>query len=174
MTPTSANRASPACRLPRRFKRLAYKKADLSYWTANRERYAAPAARKDYPTTEWEVARGDLYAQAQGVLHPDWQSFTGFMWYKTEATLTGRQAAGPVRVMFPGLFSEAWLYVNGWLVAHRPQKHVWWLNDYTFAWDVDLTGRLKPGANDITLRVHNTHHNGGLFRRPFLYAPVEP
>jgi hypothetical protein len=153
---------------------FAYRQADLSYWTANRDRYGSAAARKDYPTTEWEMLRSDLYAQAQGVLHPDGQSFTGYLWYKTDVDLTRRQAAEPVRAMFPGLFGEAWLYVNGGLVAYRPQKPIWWHNDYKFEWNVDLTGKLRPGANDITLRVHNTHHNGGMFRRPFLYAPVSP
>ena len=91
-----------------------------------------------------------------------------------EATvdLSAKQAGGPARIHFPGLFSEAWLYVNGYLVAHRPQKHMWWHNDYRFDWDVDVSGHLKPGKNDVTLRVHNTHHNGGLFRRPFLYIPA--
>ncbi|MDA1142641.1 MAG: DUF4838 domain-containing protein [Planctomycetota bacterium] len=149
-----------------------YRAADLAYWNANKNRFATPTARKDYPINEWEMLRSDLYAQAQGVLHPDWQSFTGFMWYKTSVELNAAQTGGKVHLHFPGLFSEAWLYVNGNLIAHRPQNHMWWYNDYRFDWDVDVSGHLKPGKNDITLRVHNTHHNGGLFRRPFLYAPA--
>ena len=46
-----------------------------------------------------------------------------------------------------------------------------WL--YRFDWDIDVSEHLKSGNNDITLRIHNTHHNGGLFRRPFLYKPAE-
>jgi hypothetical protein len=49
------------------------------YWRANRNNYQTPASRKDYPTTEWETVRTGLYTQAQGILHPDWQAFTGFM-----------------------------------------------------------------------------------------------
>ncbi len=151
---------------------FAGQKADLTYWHARKGSFATPEARKDYPTTEWEMLRSDLYAQAQGVLHPDWQSFTGYMWYKTDVNLDAARATGKVKVHFPGLFSEAWLYVNGYLVAHRPQKHIWWYNSYAFNWDVDLSGHLQAGENDITVRVHNTHHNGGLFRRPFLYEPT--
>lgn len=151
---------------------FAYKDADLTYWKANASKYQTPETRKDYPTTEWEVLRSDMYAQSQGVLHPDWQSFTGFMWYKTPVELKANDLKNDVHIKFPGLFSEAWLYVNGYLVAHRKQNHMWWYNDYRFEWDVDLTGKLKPGKNDITLRIHNTHHNGGLFRRPFLYQPT--
>ena len=148
---------------------FAGRKADLTYWQANKHQYSTPGSRKDYPTTEWEVIRTDLYPQAQGVLHPDWQAFTGIMWSKTEIELKKEQTQGNVHVRFPGLFAEAWLYVNGYLAAHRPQQGMWWINDYSFEWDVDLTGRLTPGINDITLRTRCTHHVGGMFRRPFLY-----
>ena len=72
--------------------------------------------------------------------------------------------------MFPGLFNEAWLYVNG-----RAQR----LGATTvnrggettikLEWDVDLTSRLKPGRNEIVIRGFNPHHYAGMFRRPFLY-----
>ena len=148
--------------------------ADLTFWHANRQRYATPASRKDYPTTRWEMVRTDLYPQAQGVLHPDWQAFTGFLWYKSPIELQPGQVDGNVHLRLPGLFSEAWLYVNGYLVSHRPQKHVWWYNDYGFEWNVDVSGCLRAGTNDITLRVHCTHHMGGMFRRPFLYRALAP
>lgn len=149
----------------------AYKTADLTYWNANRTKYDSNT-RKDYPTTEWEMVRTDLYPQAQGVRHPDEQSFTGFLWYKTGVTLKPADAAGKVRLMFPGLFNECWLYVNGKLAAHRDQQAMWWINSYKFEWDVDLSGVLKAGDNDITLRCNNPHHFGGIFRRPFLYRPA--
>ncbi len=41
-----------------------------------------------------------------------------------------------------------------------------------FEWDVDLTGKLKPGQNTIALRCNCEHHFGGMFRRPFLYRAV--
>ncbi len=151
---------------------FARQEADLSYWEKQKANYETAAQRKDYPTTEWETVRTDLYAQAQGILHPDWQSFTGYLWYKTPLKLTKAQAVADTRLHFPGLFGEAWLYVNGELVAHRPQNQMWWKNSYRFEWDVDLNGKLKAGTNDITVRIYNIHHNGGIFRRPFLYQPV--
>ncbi len=146
--------------------------ADLTYWQDNRRRYRTPASRRDYPITKWEMIRTDLYPQAQGVLHPDFQSFTGYMWTKTQVELNDDQIQGNVHLRFPGLFSEAWLYVNGYLVAYRQQNRVWWYNDYRFEWDVDLTGVLKAGINDITVRTDCPHHWGGLFRRPFLYEKL--
>src|SRR5690606_24474735 len=62
---------------------FAYNPIDLSYWSQHGKQLT-PEQRKDYPTTQWEMLRTDLYAQAQGVLHPDWQSFTGYLWYRTD------------------------------------------------------------------------------------------
>ncbi len=120
----------------------------------------------------WQKLRTDLYMQAQGVLAPDHHGYTGYAWYKTEFDLDAAAAKNKVRLRFPGLFNECWLYVNGNLIAHRTQNPVWWYNDYKFEWDVDLTGKVKAGKNTLTLRLHNPHHFGGIFRRPFLYRPA--
>lgn len=147
------------------------KPPDLAFWKEKGATFT-PDSRKDYPVTEWESVRSDLYLQAQGVRHPDRQSYTGIGWYAVEAELTAAQVKGGVRLMFPGLFNECRLYVNGQEVGRREKYNpIWWLNDYTFQWDVDLTGKLKSGKNLITLRIDNPHHFGGMFRRPFLYAP---
>jgi len=146
----------------------AYHPVDLTYWNEHGKSLTREQ-RKDYPTTQWEKLNVDVYAQAQGILHPDWQSFTGHMWYRTDVKLDAAQTQGKTHLMFPGLFNEAWLYVNGSMVAYRSFPNIWWLSDYTFTWDVDLTGLLKPGENNITVRLNNEHHFGGMFRRPFIY-----
>jgi hypothetical protein len=117
------------------------------------------------------MLRTDLYAQAQGVISPDYHSYTGHAWYRTEIELKPPDVAGKVHLRFPGLFNECWLYANGSLVAHREHKAIWWYADYKFEWDVDLTGKLRPGTNTLAVRLYNPHHFGGLFRRPFLYRP---
>jgi len=149
----------------------AQKPIDLTHWNANGKALTAEA-RKDYPTTEWELLRTDIYPQAQGIRFPDQQSYTGHMWYRTEVDITAAQAADKINIRFPGIFNSSWLYVNGDLVNYRFQGAMWWRNNYKFEWDADLTGKLKPGKNTITVRLHNPHHFGGIFRRPFLYKPV--
>jgi hypothetical protein len=124
--------------------------------------------------SDWQALPTDLYMQAQGVLLPDRQSFIGYWWYQTDLTLDAHQVKGDLHLMFPGLFNECWLYVNGTLVAHRPVREPWWRTDYRFEWDVDLTGHLKPGRNLVAIRGFNPHHFGGIFRRPFLYRPARP
>jgi hypothetical protein len=145
--------------------------ADLEYWRAEGKGFTG-AQRKDYPDA-WEVLRTDVYAQGQGIRFPDEHSYTGHYWYQTSVELPAGENAAGVRLMFPGLFNECWLYLNGELIAHRAYSEPWWRNDYKFEWDVDLAGKLKPGANLIALRGNNPHHFGGMFRRPFLYRPSQ-
>ena len=145
---------------------------DLAPWKAIKANLTVDN-RKDYPD-QWEMVRTDLYAQAQGIRHPDRQGYTGHFWYRTEVELTADQAGGVPHICFPGLFNECWLFINGQEVAYRKQGKLWWLNDYRFEWDVDLTGKLQVGTNTIALRCNCEHHFGGMFRRPFLYRETTP
>lgn len=144
----------------------AYKPADLAWW---KEKKRGTIADHQQNPGHWELLRTDLYMQAQGLISPDYHSYTGYAWYQTDVDLDAAAAGGKVHVRFPGLFNECWLYANGSLVGHRTQNPIWWNNDYKFEWDVPLTGNIKPGKNTLTLRLHNPHHFGGIFRRPFLY-----
>ncbi|MCM8816085.1 MAG: DUF4838 domain-containing protein, partial [Candidatus Omnitrophica bacterium] len=142
---------------------------DLLYWSKNNANFNLKT-RKDYPEKTWEIVRTDLYLQAQGIRNKDRQAEIGYGWYRTDIELTEPETQGKIHIMFPGLFNECWLYINGVLVAHRGNyKPLWWFNDYRFQWDVDLTGKLKPGKNIIALRIYNPHHFAGMFRRPFIY-----
>ena len=113
---------------------------------------------------EWTSIRSDLYLQAQ---KPDTQP--GFAWYRWKVTLKAEELAG-LHLYFPGLFNESWLYVNGHLTSHRPQKPLWWLEDYAYSWDAPLQG-LQPGVNTLTVRTKVGLHLAGMFRPPFLYHP---
>ena len=117
----------------------------------------------------WRRARADLYLQGQGIVSENGQSALGHFWYQAEINLTPSQLSPNLHIMFPGLFNESWLYVNGNLVTHRNFLEPWWLNDYKFEWDADLGGHLRPGRNVIALRGFNPHHFAGMFRRPFIY-----
>ena len=120
----------------------------------------------------WRAVRTDLYLQGQGVVAPNGDRHLGHYWYaNTFVILSAADAKRKVRLMIPGLFNEAWLYINGEPVAHRNYKEPWWHADYRFEWDVDISQHIRPGSNEIRLRGFNPHHFGGIFRRPFLYRP---
>jgi len=150
----------------------AQKAADLEFWNA-KGKSVSWEERKDYPD-EWQMLRTDIYMQGQGVRHPDRQSYTGYYWCRTEIELTAEQTSGKVHLLFPGLFNECWVYANGELAGYRTFSEPWWRNDYKFEWDVDMTGKLKPGRNTLALRGFNPHHFGGMFRRPFFYRAAKP
>src|SRR5262249_11794131 len=82
---------------------------DLKWRVAQAAPGGSPKTRRANPG-EWEPVRTDLYLQAQGVLHPDGQSFTGYGWYRNSFDLDAAQANAPIHVLFPGLFNECWLY----------------------------------------------------------------
>jgi hypothetical protein len=117
----------------------------------------------------WRSVSTDLYLQAQGIVADDPVSAIGTYWYRTGIDLAPGQIAGEIHLIFPGLFNEAWLWVNGRPVGHRDYREPWWTTDYRFEWDVDVSAQLRPGANEIVLRGFNPHHFAGIFRRPFLY-----
>jgi len=119
----------------------------------------------------WRAVRSDLYLQAQGIRAADGGEELGYYAYRLELPLGSSEVAGPIHLMFPGLFNQAWLYVNGRPVAQRKFDEPWWRNGYAFQWDVDLTGKLTVGRNAIQLIGFNPHHFAGMFRRPFLYRP---
>lgn len=144
---------------------------DLKFWTDHGTAFDLDR-RKDYPIDQWERIRVDLYPQAQGVRHPDRQSFVGDLWYRTDIELSAEQAGAAPHLRFPGLFNQCVLFVNGAEAGRRTQADLWWLNDYRFEWDAPLENKLRAGNNVIALRCTSEHHAGGMFRRPFLYAPV--
>ncbi len=123
-------------------------------------------------STGWRQVRTDLYLQAQGIVADDAVSALGTYWYRTSIDLTPEQRAGEIHLIFPGLFNEAWLWMNNRPVAHRAYREPWWSTDYRFEWDIDISAELHAGANEIILRGFNPHHFGGIFRRPFLYRPL--
>jgi len=124
--------------------------------------------------TRTRLVRTDLYLQAQGILRPGGANDLGSYCYETSADLSASDITAQMHMIFPGLFNEAWLSIDGKLVAHRSYAEPWWLTDYAFVWDIDLAGKLTPGHHVITLGGFNPLHFAGMFRRPFLYRAATP
>lgn len=119
---------------------------------------------------DWQWLLTSVYAQAQGIFDSSHQPYTGVAWYRVDVDLPPGIVGKRTHLMFPGLFNEATLYINGKEIARRSGYNpVWWMNSYEFEWDVALADVLRPGRNTFALRIDNPHHMGGMFRRPFLY-----
>ena len=144
---------------------------DLTWWNSHKDNLT-PDNRRMYPD-QWEMIRTDVFVQAQGIRAPDRQCYSGTIWYRTEIELTAEETAGKLHIRFPGIFNVSYVYINGQEIAQRSNYNpLWFLNDYRFEWDVDTAGELQTGKNTIAVRCINTHHFGGLFRRPFLYEKI--
>jgi hypothetical protein len=109
-------------------------------------------------TNGWRPVRTDIYLQGQGVLADDNQSHLGHYWYRTTFQMEGDASSRRVNLMLPGMFNEAWLFVNGTMVAHRTFTEPWWHSDYRFDWDVDVSRHLRAGRNDVAVRGFNPHN----------------
>lgn len=118
------------------------------------------------------IVRSDLYLQGQGVLRPGRENDLGDYCETTSIDLSAEDVRGSIHLMFPGIFNEAWLYVDGKPVAHRTYKEPSWTGNYRFDWDVDLSGLVTAGRHSVTVGGFNPHHYAGVFRRPFLYRPL--
>jgi hypothetical protein len=119
---------------------------------------------------DWQWVYSSMYLQSQGFVSDDHQPWTGIGWYRNEVLVKEQDLRGKLHLMFPGLFNQCTLFINGEEVAQRKNYNpVWWYNDYKFEWDIDVSGKLKAGQNTIALRIDNPHHMGGMFRKPFLW-----
>lgn len=131
--------------------------------------YAASSARVvENLNREWRFALGD-YPQAAmpefndshwetvGIPHsfsiPYFMSkdfYVGYGWYRKQLTLSSKDIHKAIFLEFDGVFQEAEVYVNGQLTG----KHV---GGYT-GFSIDITTALKPGINQISIRVNNKWH----------------
>ena len=85
------------------------------------------------------------------------------------ADVTGK----PVIFLAPAVETEAWLWVNGQYIGHRPYREAY---ERPSEMEFDVTNAIKPGQrNVIAIRVgtglSRTQAAGGLVARIFLYSP---
>jgi hypothetical protein len=97
----------------------------------------------------------------------------GNIWYRflvdVPSTIPGRDVVLDV----PLVTTEAWCWVNGKYVAHRPYKEAY---IRPAPMEVDVTDAVLPGErNLVTLRVNTSLSPAqaaeGLYSRPFFYTP---
>ncbi len=119
--------------------------------------------------SQWDSLDTDQIPRAQGLVQEDFSNPEGFGWYACQVNLTKLDLKAEIHLLFPGLFNDSWLYVNGHLIASRQQRDPWWGNAYTFEWETDVSQALQPGLNTFVVRTKFLQHPSGIFRRPFLY-----
>ena len=127
----------------------------------------------DTDDSAWETIRTTVPFYVQGN-HQDAQGFPylGAMWYRLTVDVPASAAGKQIKLYGMAAETEAWVWVNGQFVGHRPYVEAY-LRPCPI--DVDVTSALKPGQkNTIAIRLHTnyqpTQMSAGMASRLFLYA----
>lgn len=87
---------------------------------------------------------------------------TGIGIYRT--TIVAPDASKRTSLEFDGVMSNAKIYINGIEVAYRPYGYA--------SFSVDITDYLKPGSNDLEVRVENLPEMSRFYTGAGIYRPV--
>ncbi len=114
-----------------------------------------------------------LLNQQEEPLNDEGYFYSGHVWYRGEVEVPTAFEGRDVNLLLGGLIHEGWVWINGEYVGHRPWAR-WWSHSAHPA-EFPVGDKLRPGQpNTIAIRVLNdADERGGLYRRGFLYAPLE-
>lgn len=128
--------------------------------------------RKDYDIANWKDIQVPRAIEMQGYFtsKKNMIPYLGEMFYATDFELDSKFDADKLALYVGGINNEAWIWINGQLVAYQPY-HSWW-SRFNYVWTKDMpAGVIKPGKNRIVIRVLAMDRGGygGIFRNLFLY-----
>jgi hypothetical protein len=126
-----------------------------------------------WDATGWQRIKTTQPFYSQGYLSPEGYPYTGYMWYRFEVDIPAGIAEKPIAFYAPVVETEAWLWVNGRYIGHRPYREAY---ERPAEMDCDVTAAIKPGQrNVIAMRVSTglarAQAAEGLCSRLFLYSP---
>lgn len=127
----------------------------------------------DWNTRDWETITTAKPFYLQGHMDSSGHAYLGSMWYQFKVAVPSSARGQRVMLYAPAIECEAWAWVNGQYVGHRPYREAY---ERPNEMDLDVTDALKPSqTNVITLRVSTSLNRSaqasGLLSRLFLYSP---
>jgi len=126
-----------------------------------------------FSTVDWKKIETGRCWEVQGYTSQNRYPYMGYAWYRTQVEVPEKFAGRKIVLFCGGINEEAWIWVNDQLVGYQPY-HCWW-ERYKYAQQFDITKVIAAGKeNVITIRVFTDDKFGfgGVFRRPFLYSPL--
>ena len=102
-------------------------------------------------------------------------NYQGYGWYRTTFKLPAEWKGRTLRLLFASVDEQAWVYVNGRLVREHTEKSEG--KPYGELWESPFTADVPPEhlefgkPNVLTVRVHNSKANGGIWRPVLAHAP---
>jgi hypothetical protein len=126
------------------------------------------------PDAGWRPLRATLPFYMQGFEDAAGHPYTGLFWYRVRIAIPAAVRGKKVRFYAPAIETEAWLWVNGQYLGHRP-----YLEAYTrpIEMDLDATAAVRPGeVNEVVMRVATpldaSQAASGMLSRAFFYSPI--
>jgi hypothetical protein len=129
--------------------------------------------RADWNTQSWKQVTTSKPFYAQGYVNKNGYPYLGNIWYQFKVNVPENARGKRVLLYVPVIETEAWAWVNGQYIGHRPYRESY---ERPNQMELDVTNALHPGrTNVVTLRVSTSRNQsacaGGLVSRLFLYAP---
>jgi hypothetical protein len=135
--------------------------------------------RSDWDTKDWNRATTaePFYLQGpkdQPYMDKNGYPYFGVMWYQFKMNVPAQAPGRVVKLYIPVIEGEAWVWVNGQYMGHRPYHETY---ERPNEMETDVTDAVKPGAeNVITICVSTGTDRpataAGLLSRSFLYSPI--
>ena len=129
--------------------------------------------KSDWNTRDWKALSTAKPFYLQGYQDKAGHPYLGNMWYQFKTQVPASAQGKRVFLYAPVVEAEAWVWVNGQYVGHRPYRETY---ERPNELDMDVAGALRPGqTNVISIRVSTSANRtavaGGLVGRLFLYSP---
>lgn len=125
----------------------------------------------DFNDKNWKTILTTVPFYGQGYCDNQGYPYLGVIWYRLEVNLPSIKNK-KVFLYAPAVETEAWVWVNGKFVGHRPYRDAY---ERPNEINMDITDAIKPGKNVIAIRVHTgfnaAQQSAGLTSRLFIYSP---
>ncbi|MEK7858934.1 MAG: DUF4838 domain-containing protein [Elusimicrobiota bacterium] len=129
----------------------------------------------DWDDGRWETifTTAPFYIQATGGRDESGYPYMGAIWYRFQVDVPAFQKGRRLMLYAPSVETEAWVWVNGRYIGHRPYRNAY---ERPNELDLDVTAALEPGKrNVIAVRVNTglgaAAQAGGFYSRLLIYAP---
>jgi len=129
----------------------------------------------DFNEKGWQpiLTTRPFFVQDDDLLDERGHPYVGFVWYRLKVDVPESARGKRVKLFVPTLATEAWAWVNGQYVGHRPYKESY---IRPAQMEVDVTDAIRPGkTNVVAFRISTSMAPAqvaeGLLSRVVLYAP---
>jgi len=132
--------------------------------------------QENWNTQNWEKITTAKPFYLQGHMDKSGYPYMGNVWYQFKMNVPATARGQKVLLYAPVVEAEAWTWVNGKYIGHRPYHETY---ERPNEMELDVTDALKFGQNNlITIRVSTSSNRsalaGGLIGRLFLHSPKKP